>query len=125
MTRYRSVRNGRRKVPTICPPQRENRKRAHTCGNPCGELPAPGTAGASVGDPSIGFTDIITHDGVVPTSVRCYINNVAFTVNTPYAAFADDTWTGTLADNPENTSEPVLIIMVIDGCPIVGSGIVS
>lgn len=33
MARYRSVRNGRRKTPTLCPTQRDNRKRARVCGS--------------------------------------------------------------------------------------------
>lgn len=42
MGRYRSVRNGRRKTPTICPTQRDNRKRTHICADSGGECtPSP------------------------------------------------------------------------------------
>lgn len=125
MARYRSVRNGRRKTPTICPTQRDNRKRAKVCGDaascpdPTLTLVVQAEEGGEVGAVVFGVPD---YDSLTPVEAMATADNVPIAIDTPYTPVSSDTWSFTNDAWPGEGATVQLALKFADGCWLFAAG---
>jgi len=120
MPRYRSLRRSRRKVPTICPPQRDNRKRARVCGSDtgsCEPIPVNGTAEAGVSPLEIARYD----GGSWPTTVdgvTAILNSITPLTVISATSLGDDTLLIDFTPTASGGDNIIVTVPAINGsCP--------